>query len=359
MTKATIKLLTGAVGVAASVALLGGSTMAWFTNTKTIPASPFTAGTVQISAGQKVVTDSGCGKQYYEEIKPASAKYIKIGKGINAQSRRANPNNVLSLSNGTASDDDMCSLGLGGSILVTLGGTLNKGDVLVIEDTWDGSQPNYVETAEVYVSSNGTDFTDAGTISNQTNPKGNFHDCTVSCPIEGAQYIKLIDTTPKDSKSSDGFDVDYLCGRNIIDETNWNPGDTNKIAFYVNNVGTKDIQLRVKLDQAWSEVTDPNSGDVVTIEPDDQWTDGHDGWYYYKGVLSGIQGGETPTTQGLTTSADLNLNVTLSGPDTGNAYQDKTFTITPMFEAIQNSHSDKTEADGWDWGSFDSYNPGK
>lgn len=356
MTKAKIRLLTGTIGIIASVALVGGSTLAWFTDTKKVPASKFIAGTVKISAGQKVVDTPGeTGKTYYQEIKPASVVDYRQGKqkdGWPVSKARSNPGAVLTRGD-PPRESDMFSLGFGGWIIVKLSAPLKKGDVLVVEDTWNGSQ-NYVETADVSVSDDMGRWVTAGTASNQTNPEGNFHDCTVTCPIANVQYVKLKDTTPRSSASEDGFDIDYVCGRNIVDEVNWNPGDQNKIAFYVNNDGTDDIELRAKLDAQWVDKDGKNTGGLdsgavqITLPKESGWSLHDDGYYYYNGYLKGTADGKSSCPS----RVDLNLNVTLNGDEAGNSYQGATYRVTPTFEAIQYAHNDK-----WSWDNYEKYNP--
>lgn len=364
MTKANLKVLTGVTGLALAVALVGGSTMAWFTDSKPVAGAAFTAGTVKISAGRTVVADSGdpSGK-YYREIKVNPDGIVYHRGEWSVPVSRQNPSAILNPST-SAQDGDMCSLGGPGGYLIArldcAEGALDQGDVLVVEDTWNGSQPAYVETAEVWVSQDGDSWTDAGPISNRTDPKGNYHDCLVSCPVSGVQFIKLTDTTPETSKSTDGFDVDYLCGRQIVDETNWNPGDTNKIAYYVRNDGSKDISLRAKLTGKWVKKDGGDaaglSDSVITIPCPDGWTKDGD-YYYYTGSdgLKGTAGGETDEARGWPSAAEMNLNVTLSGPDTDNAYQGMTYQITPTFEAIQASHQASGGSGGWSWDRYESY----
>ncbi|TQI68730.1 TasA family protein [Clostridium sp. KNHs216] len=375
MTKSTMKLLTGIVGVVTAVALVGGGTMAWFTDKKEVAASKFTAGTVEIQAGQSVVEDTDeSGKPlYYEDVAPTSVSSVLRGTDKNGKNlpspnntKRNNPNKVLTKAQEQDETEIYC-MGYGGEIVVRFDDDkpLLKGDVLVIEGTWGGSATDYVETAKVYVSEDNNDWTYAGTVSNQTNPKGDYHKSMVPNPIDTAHYVKLVDTTQKtlsngkENRSEDGFDIDYICGRNIIDEANWNPGDINKLAFYVTNSGTKDINVRVKLEghwetlqgSEWKENDDLAHPDMISINNPKGWTKKGD--FYYcssndKSGLKGVNGGESPSATD--TIAVLDLEVTLSG-NADNEYQNAKYVLTPTFQAIQHSHSD-----GWDWDNFDTYN---
>ncbi|MGX8700168.1 TasA family protein [Caproiciproducens sp.] len=374
MTKSRVKLLTGIVGVVTAVALVGGGTMAWFTDKKDIEGSKFTAGTVEIQAGQSVVEDTDeSGKPlYYEDVAPVSVASVTRGSYKNGNplpktgsSKRNNPDKVLERADGQ-DENEIYTMGYGGEIVVRFDNDkpLRKGDVLVIEGTWGNSASNYVETAKVYVSDDNDDWTYAGTVSNQTNPKGDYHKSMVPNPIDTAYYVKLVDTTQKtlsngkENQSDDGFDIDYICGRNIIDEANWNPGDINKLAFYVTNSGTKDIDVRVKLEGHWEtfqndkwQKDDSLTNDVIdtVVTNNKNWTKGTDGFYYCssnnKNGLKGVNGGESPNATD--TIAVLDLTVKLSG-DAGNEYQNAKYVLTPTFQAIQHSHSD-----GWSWENFD------
>lgn len=56
--KLQTKVLTSFLAVGLTVALVGGSTMAWFTDRKDLPASTFTAGTVILDTGTSAVVST-------------------------------------------------------------------------------------------------------------------------------------------------------------------------------------------------------------------------------------------------------------------------------------------------------------
>lgn len=374
MKKATVKLLTGITGLAVSLAVVGGGTMAWFTDSKSVQDTSFKAGTVKISANQTVVANPGdTGKQYYDIDLPDS---VVSYNPVNVKKSRQN-SDILTPPKATdhygetnTSDSEICSLGLGGSIVLHLSTPLKNGDILVIEGTWGTASQSNGESAVVSASSDGTTFEQIGTVKNTTDPKGNFHSCTVSCNGDGFNYVKLVDNTRDvfpNSSSDDGFDISYLCGRNIVDETNWNPGDTNKIAYEVDNEGTKDVQVRMKLDVKWADPNDGNSNcdaltnsvpSMVTITPDSSWVLRGDGYYYYVNSkspgLRGTAGGESDAAKKWVTGSAVQLNASLS-TQAGNQYQGKKLVITPTFEAIQYTHSSQAETNGWTWDAFDTY----
>jgi hypothetical protein len=152
----------------------------------------------------------------------------------------------------------------------------------------------------------------------------------------------------------------------VMNEGNWNPGDTNYIAYTVNNTGSKRVNLRVILSGKWQVFneesgqwedaldSDPffDSSNVVispTADNQGKWT-GSDGTYYYNTALSG-------TYTGTPGSAKLYLSVHLKGEETGNPYQGKRYVLTPTFQAIQASHSSTEDGEeGWTWAEFDDYN---
>lgn len=117
----------------------------------------------------------------------------------------------------------------------------------------------------------------------------------------------------------------------------WNPGDTEKLKYYVTNTGTKRIYLRAKLEGSWE-----NSGlddDMVKItlcpEYEGDWKEHGNGVFYYMHEI--MPGG----------SVTLCAQVQLNGPDTDNDYQGETYTLTGVMEAIQATNDAPYLAEGW------------
>lgn len=115
------------------------------------------------------------------------------------------------------------SLGYGGEVTITFDGVVynNYGpDIEVVETTYDNhSYSHYPESADIYVSQNGVDFYLIGSV--LTDDAGDLD--ISNAPIELAYIteVKIIDTTPSDSISDDGFDLDgviALTGCNEIIE---------------------------------------------------------------------------------------------------------------------------------------------
>ena len=120
----------------------------------------------------------------------------------------------------------------------------------------------------------------------------------------------------------------------------WNPGDCAWAKFNVKNVGTKNSYVRVSLSDEWMEYVngewvawvldtdafpDCSSGNVVTFnlcEGMGDWVQVGD-YFYYTPIL---EPGDT---------AELCMEVCLSGPNTCNEYQGKRFVMKGSFDAIQ------------------------
>lgn len=109
----------------------------------------------------------------------------------------------------------------------------------------------------------------------------------------------------------------------------WNPGDSSNLRYSITNTGSKDTNIRAKLEGVWDEAgLDP---DVVSVElcQGSDWVLNGD-YFYYNANDGVVPAGET---------IELCIAVSLSGGSTGNDYQGKSFTITGMVEAIQASNN--------------------
>lgn len=162
----------------------------------------------------------------------------------------------------------------------------------------------------------------------------------------------------------------------IVDRENWNPGDCDWKLFEITNSGSKNVFVRAKFTAKWDGVEglldeggDPiewlenqnveiKSGDgedeglegieewqFIAYDPDNPDADYDEGewivveneddeeiWftaYWY--APQEIAGDEDATIK-------FYVDVCLDGPDTGNEYQEATFTLDATFEAIQSSH---------------------
>ena len=136
---------------------------------------------------------------------------------------------------------------------------------------------------------------------------------------------------------ADGSSTEIIVagGRNFNDiasayKSVWNPGDSEKMKYYVTNTGTKNIFLRAKLEGKWND--ESLSSNVVGISLCQEsinagWEEHSDGYFYYKTYF--LPPGET---------VELCVEVRLEGPGTGNEYQGKTFVLSGMMYAIQSSN---------------------
>lgn len=114
------------------------------------------------------------------------------------------------------------------------------------------------------------------------------------------------------------------------------------------------------------------SSDWEEFNITDDWMDGGDGWWYYKGgtgdITTTINGEDinsiqppVPNATPAITGDPIAVNplylvgaVCLDGPLTDNDYQGATYTMNFIFQAIQATH--EGGADGWNWNQFESYN---
>ena len=139
---------------------------------------------------------------------------------------RLNPNQGL----GAPQNDDtlnFVSLGYGGEIIIGFNGAVynNPGDDIAILETsfGDVSFDAYPESADVYVSMDGVTFYLIGT--DITNAFGDFDISNAPVYLPFITQVKLVDTTPADSVSEDGYDLDgiiALTGCSLIPDENEN-----------------------------------------------------------------------------------------------------------------------------------------
>ncbi len=135
-----------------------------------------------------------------------------------------------------------------------------------------------------------------------------------------------------------------------IEEEFYNNWGTKKVSFVNNNKAS--IILRVSYNELWSTVDEENTltvlnnkvnnTDVVTKEWTNNWlndfTDGHDGWYYYNKVLN-----STEKVQVLNTIT-LNEELITNSGDL-NTYKNANYELDFNFESTQ--ASEKAVLDLW------------
>jgi hypothetical protein len=109
-------------------------------------------------------------------------------------------------------DDSMnfLSLGYGGEVTIGFNGVVynNAGpDIEVVETTFgNASFSSYPESADIYVSQNGIDFYLIGSV--LTDDAGDLDISNAPIALAYITEVKIVDTTPIGSISTDGFDLD-------------------------------------------------------------------------------------------------------------------------------------------------------
>lgn len=116
---------------------------------------------------------------------------------------RSDPTKALGLP-----DSQFVSLGYGGEIVLEFLGPVYGSEVSVIEVTY-GRDTYPEESADVYVSANGSDWTDVGEVTNHDDSGVGTVDVT---GISEIRYVKIVDTTDpsKHGSTSDGYDLDAV-----------------------------------------------------------------------------------------------------------------------------------------------------
>ena len=170
-------------------------------------------------------------------------------------------------------------------------------------------------------------FGSNGVLYGHNTGEAKWYEVTLNNDSVSAQEISIDDKNIKFNDLASGF------------VSVWNPGNTDKMKYFTKNTGNKKIRLRAELDGSWNE--NGLSDDVVEYSvcsnpdcPGSNWYDGNDGYFYYNGI---IEPGE---------SVELCVDIHLNGPNTGNDYQGKTFTLNCTMYAIQSTNG-APEASGW------------
>jgi predicted ribosomally synthesized peptide with SipW-like signal peptide len=365
------KIIMNVLVLILSVAMIAAATMAWFTHNDEAGNAIFTAGTVSIKAGRKVVADEGepgssdtvDGTFYPVRVVEYSPGPRIDGKPV--KEPRNNPENALGAPESGQDENNFCSLGFGGTIILEFDHGLYAPTLaVVVEDTWGGKYP--LEEAHVWVSDTGLDddwdyvgkADNKNLVQNQTYSGFTFE----FVDIRYIKYVKITDCSNKDDfdgydpKTVDGFDLNavYINGH-TQEEDNWNPGDENERVYTITNTGTKAIRLRGKLTGKWYEYDEETkswkmcylSPDVVSFKLRDDETEwvksGDDDCFYYIPSIPGTYGDDVTEED---RTVELIIKVCLDGPDTGNEYQGKRFIVEATFEAIQASNGAPEES-GW------------
>jgi|LFRM01.1.fsa_nt_gb predicted ribosomally synthesized peptide with SipW-like signal peptide len=385
-----IKLASIVVSVILAAILVGGYTMAWFTDSDKTGPQTFTAGTLLIEAGVINSDPQDLDDRWkLVDILPEEVVYFAQGTRPTREpvkSGRGDPNAVLKL------DDKFFSLGFymeedesidvskpnpeawkgrGGEIIVKFNEQIipkGKCLVLAVEETWSGWPE---EKAKVYVGQyyNGGNpdnyaWVYVGTADNGEYPR-KLNELDLPDNTEWFQYVRVVDVTDPcgsdyeksiwNRDDNDAFDLNAVMVRNM-ELVRWNPGDKDKIGYYVRNIGTKSAYVRATFAGEWQQF-DEESGkwvpfsegdpDLVSLNIHDDsaglWTEMYDQngkkYFVYNGDNGKLESGQT---------AKLYLWIELDGPGTGNEYQDKRFVLSGKFDGVQTTHGARDEV----WGSM-------
>ncbi|WP_192929674.1 SipW-dependent-type signal peptide-containing protein [Alkaliphilus serpentinus] len=362
------KIVFSALTIVLAAAMIVGGTMAWFTSSVNGGETTFTAGTVQIEAGQEIDIPDDDNHTWIEgDIFPRWVVAAEQGQrfdGSDVLPSRSNPNVVLTDDN-QQEGENFYSLGFDGYIVVEFDHLIFTGEkvsiITVVEET-GGRYP--LEKANIYVSTTGNedDWVYIDVATNDGTKVGNTIKNTFELPkdVDYARYIKLVDITDKedfkdlsnkDKNAADGFDVNviYVEGGLKDKDHNWNPGDTATKEYTVVNTGSKDIHVRAQLIGQWYQYNEETYEwvtyvpipdlDVVEInvcevESPDWFYDEASGYFYYTGELAGTYERSDEDI----IEATLCVEIHIKGEETDNQYQGKRFVISTTFEAIQSSN---------------------
>jgi predicted ribosomally synthesized peptide with SipW-like signal peptide len=187
-------ILSGFILVLA-IAMIAGATLAWFTDSDSAGEAVFTAGTVDIEAGRKVVLDDDdCDCIQEVVLFPARVVKYEFGHagystelGLSVKDERKNPKAVLKLETGR-NEKNFCSLGFGGHIIVEFEYPIYASQLLVVcEDTWGSNYP--LETADIFVSkSSDGPWVRVGEADNS----GTGDQTYTQLPVVDLEYVKYV-----------------------------------------------------------------------------------------------------------------------------------------------------------------------
>ncbi len=352
-----IKLYISMVIIALAVALVGGATMAWFTAEAQTPVNEFTAGTVKLSATRGEAHTS---KFIADNWNPGDTTNLGIcvenegTKSINLRARL----------------DGYWIPSAWRLLIIYSGGNIQ---LLVVD--WDASK-----------GCTGTSGAIAQGDFNYTNPGpssymvGTFDNLNNQLWIQDNNdyLVWCVDSSTTIDGSQTGVQIfdpfcnpEWYVGLNIGNNDQWKTIPWTKIAFIINNSPEylsgeyfmMDIQQAIWIftngafapgqggnqDRAEAIVEDTNSNYLLPVEnvnfnmddvAGDDWFEGDEGWWYYKGV---IEAG-TPNPQ-----ICFDLPVYLDPRLTGNTYQGAQFWLSLYFEAVQASNEASNDAWSLSW----------
>lgn len=292
-----------------------------------------------IIAAHAVVEKTEC--EIITEAPYGGLKVVNYAQGLrydytSVRSERSNPNAVLAFEEGH-NESYFFSLGFNEDrsgysdvdawIIVEFDKPIQNGtgnDLRVVEDTWGLPYPD--ETADVWVSKNGTDWKYLGEADNQ-HPMSSYHTITDfdldDVGLDWAKFVKVQNTSVRDDfarlypgqgSTLDGYDLNAILALQnyqectTYSETAWGAGDRfveqgNWATYITYTVECEEPTPACSYETAWGGDTEGGGGK---------------GWWYYFDPSKGL-------TQTIWAGQIINVgNVTVSGCSDGKA----TITIT-------------------------------
>ncbi len=320
------------------VAMLGGTTFAWFTASATVPDNEFTAGTVHITSERavgvgKIITSNwnpGDSNDVNLKVVNDGTKSIYVRAKINAQWMSSYQRVLIIYTGKTV------------QLLTVEWNSLNKeltGENGPIVTGKFGV--TYPGTA-AYMNGKFTNLSNETFLSNNTSYKLWCLDKTELIQTNTTYNVQVFDPVCNPDWYND-----------VSTKTQWESIPWGKISYIINanylshGYSTTEIQDAIwhftnslpVSGKALAIVTEAEaSGDLPASNVDftigEGWKLGSDGYWYYMNAIPGTYSG-TPLAG---RTIWFNNKVHLNGLTTGNEYQGKTFTMNVAFESVQSSH---------------------
>lgn len=129
------------------------------------------------------------------------------------------------------------------------------------------------------------------------------------------------ETSPINNKFETGT-VQVGMTEEFIAPENWAPGEKISKNIIIENEGTLESYIRVKLEPLWEDGFSTDNVKISDSTEDSNWVK-KNGYYYYKDIVAA---GDT---------VPMNLTIELDGAKTGNIYQGKEFTLSVTAYSVQ------------------------
>ncbi len=320
------------------VAMLGGTTFAWFTASATVPDNEFTAGTVHITSERavgvgKIITSNwnpGDSNDVNLKVVNDGTKSIYVRAKINAQWLPSYLR-VLVIYTGesvqllTVEWNSFCK-GFTGENGAIAAGTFFVGwpsNVAYIDGTFTNlNNENYIKNNTPYKMW----CLDRGE-SIQKNV--NYH-AQVFDPMCNPDWYNDVDTKSQWENIPWGK-ITYIINANYLSRGYTTTEIQDAIWHFTNSMDVTGKALEIVTDTEANWELPINNVDFTIGEG---WKLGTDGYWYYMNAIPGTYS-KTPLAG---RTIWFNNKVHLNGLITGNEYQGKVFTMNVAFESVQSSH---------------------